>query len=209
MPINTIAITNYTIALVCFINLLVFCSCFLFLSQMEESKSHQKTSRPRLWKPESHLPQYELDPASHDEITNELIRKVETTNEGKPHVPHPEKDAYMKKHYAVESVDVLDKKYARECFDSFRCSKLREQSILLMNYMKKELNTIQELKKEYSQEREPRNSACIRELLKIKREKLIYINNIREMISEMIGLGEEAANFFATCASILSNSSKL
>ena len=181
----------------------------IFSAAMEDEAVQEKRrqDRRRLWSPAQAVIPHRIEQSDEYVITNEFMRKSECIKLNKAYAPNPAKDTYLSKHYLPDDFRFASSEQRHEYIESLKCTRLRMQSLFLLNYIKKEHATVRLLVDKYTEETHVRpgtdEALCLRELIKRKKINLAYLEAIRDSISEIICTAEEAAEYYSRCWNIL------
>lgn len=166
-------------------------------------RDKHNTGRKRLWCATDNIVDHRIAPEDYRKITAEFLRKVECAKANKPFIPDPAKDSYLSKHYKVAEFDFASTAQRAEYLRSLRCTQIRHQSFFFLDYIKRENAHVARLVEQHAGETDPDQLMCIQELIKKKKINLLYVESIRENISEIICTGEDGVEHFAKCLEIL------
>lgn len=171
-------------------------------------KSSQESSRTRrrnrLWDPSRVILDHKIEPEEHSMLSRELLRKVECQKNNRVYMPDPEKDTYDRRHRVTEPLDFGSRKQRAELLESLQLPALRRQSQWMLHYSQSQHSLINKLMKAHSEEPAGSpQSISVEELIKRIQKNIAYIDNIRGSIALMLGYGEEAADHFGKCVSIM------
>lgn len=155
----------------------------------------------RLWNPKNNIPHFDLNKDDENAILKEFFLKSSTST------PLPLdsslNDAMLNKEYSFDSFNLYDFINTESCIESLRCTRLKIQSMELLEYCREEAKTVESLISSYH------NCCCddkkiiLKELTKKKLQNIKMIEEVRGIIVEIINKSEEAGGYLEKMYKIL------
>lgn len=164
---------------------------------------NQNSERMRIWRPTTPPADYSITKDQAEDILNELVRKVDCANNNKVFEPNPQKDAYLTQHRKDFPFEFGRPQHCLKFYNSLRARQLRHQSLYFLKLIKNKQAVIERLIEQCHAETDNDTKICIHQLIKRKKINLVYMENIRENMAELISLGEEGVTFLIRCCKIL------
>lgn len=152
----------------------------------------------RLWKRNVVFTDYDLN--------EDRIKQVFACFQAKG-TPNTRFDAFLDSLTTPRELRIETGSEQRECYDSFKCERLREQSLALLGLIRIERSDIARLISEYEKEKDSKIRVCLQALVRKKNEKVGILETVREQLVRIIQRAERAAGHCARCITFVSASS--
>ncbi|KAI5151111.1 hypothetical protein ENBRE01_1907 [Enteropsectra breve] len=154
--------------------------------------------KPRLWRKTEQFMNYSVDEADTNAALYELNRKMSD----KDYRPDPSKDIFLGKFIREKEFDFNDAKDICKYTNSLKCTELRRMFIYLLEMVREENSHTIELEKAYSDEMEERERLCLKELIRMKRDNIEYLNLVRSGLAGVFCITEKEAEKFEKCTKV-------
>lgn len=154
----------------------------------------------RLWNPKTNIPHFEINKEDEHSIMKEFFLKSTSPSFS---LDSSRKDVMLNREYSFDIFNLYDFINTESCVESLRCTRLRIQSMELLEYCREETKTIESLVMRHHSETDSDTKAVLKELAKKKLQNVKMIEEVRGSLIEIFKRGEEAGEYLEKMYKVL------